>query len=709
MQRTFPPRLSLNLESLSTTPDFLPPQPVINTPIISTSTPTTPRPTIASAHVRRKTYAGDLAVATRNAIHDYEERIALLESHNSRISVELNATRNALVDEREDRRIERQSLIMSAPSTNFSAQTGLDSLINEQSELLYERKLRLEILATLKKIRTQNMTLSQSLRESQENYASMGSVLEAEKEEKEELKEEIKELSHRNFTLYEHNKLLVGRDKDLQEEISSLMTKSQADDWMRSVLEEELRKQRLKQGSPNDDSCDLHDTSLGHQIHHISAPAITLEHQGPLRAQLVAARDELHVARRCLEVSQERCEELENRVASLQHNMTQCLDSSAQALEVERELRAEIEKYSQDLEEDNTRLKDEIHHLLNSERQKDIETPSALDSVSDSPGNVEAEESPTKAATLLDPRIPYHVLCGDIQNITVEVKNVTLSPVIDNLPDADSKIKVGHRTAGRARPLLKDQFRISSTKKIPPLFSSLSSPALVNSPLFQSMVVTPASSRRTTASMDDDYDVPNVSTHTSTQYFQSSVAENHTSTKRDSAVLKPLHLGSSIEIKSERLTLRPPFKSRPMSVIVHSPILPPVPPSTPKDHQAVRHKQNHQFRVNSADSTNHPDSPDSSSSTLVGSSTASANIDQGKSTLMATTLSKKTSFDVGLKTNTTLFLDMHGEHEGYQLPDPIATDVGHALPSFTHMRRASKVLASIAQRTGIGLEDWFVV
>ncbi|KAJ3782289.1 hypothetical protein GGU10DRAFT_83639 [Lentinula aff. detonsa] len=707
MQRTVPPRLSLNLESLSTSPDFLLPQPVINTPIISTSTPTTPRPTIASAHVRRKTYAGDLAVATRNAIHDYEERIALLESHNSRMSVELNATRNALVDEREDRRIERQSLIMSAPSTNFSAQTGLDSLINEQSELLYERKLRLEILETLKKIRTQNMTLSQSLQESQENYASMGSVLEAEKREKEELQEEIKELSHRNFTMYEHNKLLVGRDKVLQEEISSLMTKSQADDWMRSVLEEELRKQRSKQGSPNDDACDLHDTSLSHQI---SAPAITLEHQGPLRAQLVAARDELHVARRCLEVSQERCEELENRVASLQRNMTQCLDSSAQALEVERELRAEIEKYSQNLEEDNTRLKDEIHDLLNSERQKDTETPSALDGVSDSLRSVvEAEESPTKAATLLDPRIPARVLCGDIQNITVEVKNVTLSPVIDNLPDADSKIKVGHRTAVRTRPLLKDQFRISSTKKIPPLFSSLSSPALVNSPLFQSMVVTPASSRRTTASMDDDYDVPSVSTHTSTQYFPSSVAENHTPTKRDSVVLKPLHLGSSIEIKSERLGLRPPLKLRPMSVIVPSPILPPVPPSTPKDRQAVRHKQKHRFRVNSADSTNHPDSPDSSSSTLVGSSTTSANIDQGKSTLMATTLSKKTSFDVGLKTNTTLFLDMHGEHVRYQLPDPIATDVGHALPSFTHMRRASKVLASIAKRTGIGLEDWFVV
>ncbi|KAJ3987321.1 hypothetical protein F5890DRAFT_1498432 [Lentinula detonsa] len=706
MQRTFPPRLSLNLESLSTSPDFLSPQPVINTPIISTSTPTTPRPTMASAHLRRKTYAGDLAVATRNAIHDYEERIALLESHNSRISVELNATRNALVDEREDRRIERQSLIMSAPSTNFSAQTGLDSLINEQSELLYERKLRLEILATLKKIRTQNMSLSQSLQESQENYASMGSVLEAEKREKEELQEEIKELSHRNFILYEHNKLLVGRDKVLQEEISSLMTKSQADDWMRSVLEEELRKQRSKQGSPNDDACDLHDTSLSHQI---SAPAITLEHQGPLRAQLVATRDELHVARRCLEVSQERCEELENRVLSLQRNMAQCLDSSARALEVERERRAEIEKHSQNLEEDNTRLKDKIHDLLNSERQKDTKTPSALDGVFDSPRNVEAEESPTKAVTLLDPRIPAHVLCGDIQNITVQVKNVTLSPVIDNIPDADSKIKVGHRTAVRTRPLLKDQSRISSTKKITPLFSSLSSPALVNSPLFQSMVVTPAPSRRTTASLDDDYDVPSVSTHTSTQYFQSSVAENHTSTKRDSVVLKPLHLGSSIEIKSERLSLRPPFKLRPMSVIVPSPILPPVPPSTPKDHQAVRHKHEHRFRVNSADSTNHPDSPDSSSSTLVGSSTTSANIDQGKFTLMATTLSKKASFDVGLKTNTTLFLDMHEEYVRYQLPDPIATDVGHALPSFTHMRRASKVLASIAKRTGIGLEDWFAI
>ncbi|KAJ4469444.1 hypothetical protein C8J55DRAFT_608523 [Lentinula edodes] len=732
MQGTFPPHLSLDLESLSTNSDFLSQNitPIISTPLrpLSSLTPTTPRLPMASAHIRRKTYAGDLAVATRGIIHEYEERIALLEAQNSRISVELNATQDALVDEREDRRIERQSLTIPETSS-FPAQTGPDRHISERSELLYERKLRMEILDTLKKIRAQNTTLSQSLRAAEENYNSLDSVLKAEHIEKEELRDEIKELSQRNFTLYQHNKLLVNRDTVLQEEISSLMTKSQADDWMRGVLEEELRKQRSKQSSPDDNS---HDISTSPHVRQISVPAITLEHQGPLRAQLVAAQDKQFIAQRCLEVSEKQCEELENRISSLQRNITQCLDSSAQALELERELRAEVEEYSRSLAEENSRLQDKIQDLQKAERQNDTAVPEinpALNDVSDVlKDTTKRQESLMHAAMLFEPHIPHHDLCGNVQNISVDVRNVTLSPVVDGRLDGseagdENGLKARHREL-----IFNQQFCVSSKKKTlqrraTAVFSrsALYSPAPTvtgDLPGMSSSVMGDTSPlalpRRIVTPVNSDYNIRTAPTRYSRPPLSSTsnplAAEAHIPTKRDSVVLKPLQLVSSVEVTSKRLTLHAP--SRPMSVVEPSPIFPPAPPSTPKEDQTTQNKLNYWFRNGSTASADYPCTPDSSSSTLVASSPASANVDKGKSSLIATTLLKKPSLDPKLKATTTLFLDMRGEREKYQLTDSIATSITHIQvpPSSIHMRRASKVLASIAKRTGIGgLEDWFVV
>ncbi|KAF9069644.1 hypothetical protein BDP27DRAFT_682405 [Rhodocollybia butyracea] len=117
MQRSYHPRLSLNLQSLCLNPDILSAQVITpdtpNPSSLVVDVSTSPKPT-NTMHSRRKTYAGDFAIATRGAINDYQERIALLESQNSRISGELDATRNALVDEREERKLERQSVIMTA-------------------------------------------------------------------------------------------------------------------------------------------------------------------------------------------------------------------------------------------------------------------------------------------------------------------------------------------------------------------------------------------------------------------------------------------------------------------------------------------------------------------------------------------------------------------------------------------------------------------
>lgn len=323
-------------------------------------------------HSRRKTYGGDLNDITKQLVLGYEQRIAALEANDSAADADISDLPDSdkQLDERALRR--KTTFVTANP-------TALDLHINEQSNFLSERKLRMETLETLKKIRGQNAVLSRSLREYIEKCTSLTDILEAEREQRQHMEEELKRLSQLNFTLFEHNKLLVGRDSALQEDISTLITKSQADDWMRDVLEEELRLAR--QNSPEPAQSDLPITSaelvqrreslasstptLSHKHESLKrrSMAITLEHSGPLRSQLTAARDELHVTQRQLIESEKRCTDLTERIAALQQNMTQCVDSSAQALEVERELRAEVVERAGDLEEENSALNDVVDQL----------------------------------------------------------------------------------------------------------------------------------------------------------------------------------------------------------------------------------------------------------------------------------------------------------------------------------------------------------
>jgi len=199
--------------------------------------------------------------------------------------------------------------------------------------------------------------VSRSLRQKEETCASLSSALEEERSARKAADEEVARLSSVNFTLLEHNKLLVGRDAALQEDISSLITKSQADDWMRSVLEAELRRR----GPPNSDS--VNEVSEPQQESDRPTRGITLEHQGNLRAELVSTRDELHIAQVRLSTSEQQCATLTQRVSALQKQLVMCLDSSSQALEVERELRADVEERSRVLAEENGALKTRLMSL----------------------------------------------------------------------------------------------------------------------------------------------------------------------------------------------------------------------------------------------------------------------------------------------------------------------------------------------------------
>ncbi|KAJ7452438.1 hypothetical protein B0H11DRAFT_2073411 [Mycena galericulata] len=308
---------------------------------------------------RPKSYGGGLTPATLELILDFESRIAELESRHTRISVELEETRDALNNERAARRSSNRFSTLSHArfSSMSSSAHGSDGQGSEQNDADYERRLREELQDTLKKIRAQNATLSRSLRQKEETCTSLSSALEEERSARKAAEEDVARLSAANFTLLEHNKLLVGRDTALQEDISSLITKSQADEWMRGVLEAELRRR----GPENSNSVD----ATSHPPPEADRPVlgITLEHQGTLRAELVSVRDELHIAQVRLSATKEECTSLTQRVSALQKQLVMCLDSSSQALEVERELRADVEERAQVLADENSDLKTRLTSL----------------------------------------------------------------------------------------------------------------------------------------------------------------------------------------------------------------------------------------------------------------------------------------------------------------------------------------------------------
>ncbi|KAJ7343497.1 hypothetical protein DFH08DRAFT_228899 [Mycena albidolilacea] len=341
--------------SSSPSPIRLTQQPFSSSPTSLSQPMDTPaRRTSRPPKMRPKSYGGGLTPATLELILDFESRIAELESRHTRISVELEETRDALNSERAKRRSSnRFSTLSHARFSSISSSShDSDGPGSEQNDADYERRLRDELQDTLKKIRAQNALISRSLRQKEETCVSLSTTLEEERSARKAADEEVTRLTAANFTLLEHNKLLVGRDAALQEDISALVTKSQADEWMRGVLETELHRR----GPPSSES-----TYEPHP--EPERPTLTLEHQGNLRAELVSTRDELHITQVRLATSERERTTLTQRVSALQKQLVMCLDSSSQALDVERELRADVEERSRGLADENATLKTRLTSL----------------------------------------------------------------------------------------------------------------------------------------------------------------------------------------------------------------------------------------------------------------------------------------------------------------------------------------------------------
>jgi len=289
--------------------------------------------------------------------------MAHLQSSHTKISVELEATRDTLIHERAERASERNS--MPSPSHLVVA---LDGQFNTGTNLAYEWKLRHEMLCSLK---GQNARLVRTLREREECCTTLTVDLETERTARKQALDEIAQLSVANFNLSEHNKLLVDRDAALQIGIFSLITKSHPNTWMPKALEADLHGAHGNAVTPPLDGGDSK-THPVEFIHHLIAfplqssssdathptPGLSLPKKSTsILTQLISTRDELHITQTRLAASVRQCTTLTERMASLQANITLCVDESARALEVERELRADIELRMREMLVENEALR----------------------------------------------------------------------------------------------------------------------------------------------------------------------------------------------------------------------------------------------------------------------------------------------------------------------------------------------------------------
>ncbi|KAF7322965.1 hypothetical protein HMN09_00076100 [Mycena chlorophos] len=329
-----------------------------SSPLVLNDSPTTYSPQAAlktprprSLHVQRsprarpKSYGGGLTVEALELVLDFESRIAEMESRHRQVVAELEEARDALNNERANRRSSNRFSTLSHArfsSVSSSATAASDSPVGKDGvdDVEYERRLRTELQDTLKKIRAQNDTITRSLRQQEESCASLSASLEEERRSRKAAEEEVGRLSAVNVTLFEHNKLLAGRDAALQEDISALTSRAEAEGTLRAALEAELDRIAASPPTP-----------------------LPLDVDESVADSLSSAREELQIATERLSTAEEECIALRQRVAALQQQLVMCVDSSSQALEFERELRADMEERSRLLADENSALKTRLDSL----------------------------------------------------------------------------------------------------------------------------------------------------------------------------------------------------------------------------------------------------------------------------------------------------------------------------------------------------------
>jgi hypothetical protein len=260
--------------------------------------------------------------------------IPRFETTNAGISTDIVAARHVMTRSyREGRHLEHDSTM---PQLRLS-------------DTLTSADISLKIISAQKPAPSEsidkNLEANQNLKA---ELLALKAELEAERFAREAAKGELKRLADINSILSENNRLLSSRDNAVQSQIFFLNMKSYNDDRTRmniiADLRMALRTLCAEQKVYPDDGLILPSpTPVGLDSRLGDAPSNTNRPFKAIRRKFVTVQSELDLTNDKLSASENRCNTLLERVSSLQRNIITCVDESAKALEVERELRFEIE------------------------------------------------------------------------------------------------------------------------------------------------------------------------------------------------------------------------------------------------------------------------------------------------------------------------------------------------------------------------------
>ena len=297
----------------------------------------------------------------------YEGEIATLEGNHARISLDLDTSKHALARVEEEHPQEQVCSLAAHSALGAQLLEALQSQLSVQRRMKNESPVRDGLLDSLRTIRAQYVEVSRALREELTINTSVNADLRAECAARKLAEDALADILLKNFTLVEQNKLLVSQNTSLQNDTSFLISKFAPDHWTQLVLEDKLRSVRTDGKDVGNLDCHSHHLSISETLH--TQPFLVdtlLQPQGmivlpvsisptadsrctTLKSRLITVQDELHITKCRLAVAEQRCDTLSAKVSSLQAHISTCVDECGTALEVERELRYEVETRAHEL------------------------------------------------------------------------------------------------------------------------------------------------------------------------------------------------------------------------------------------------------------------------------------------------------------------------------------------------------------------------
>jgi hypothetical protein len=315
-----------------------------------------------------------LNYVTANSLPEYESETATLADSSPRTSLDLDIAHDSFHPAEEEHTKEHACSLAAHSALGVQLLEALQSQLSAQRIMKSDSSARDGLSNSLRTIRAQYAQVSRALREELKTNGSLSADLQTERAARKLAEDALADILLQNFTLVEHNKLLVSRDAALRNDIS-FISKFTAD---RFASEDKLRSALSVHSFSKDvanPDCHSRHSSISAAPHTQdilidsllrtqsmidlsgSMPPKAESHHTTLKIQLVAVQDALHITKRQLSVIEQRCDTLSAKVASLQKHISSCVDECSTALEVERGLRHEVEMRVHELLCETTALK----------------------------------------------------------------------------------------------------------------------------------------------------------------------------------------------------------------------------------------------------------------------------------------------------------------------------------------------------------------